>query len=456
MTSSIRLRLTLATIITLSIAMAVFGVLLIEIFTAHLERQARANLDNELTRLIALVEPDAPQPLLTQDMPDPRYAIPLSGLYWQVSDPETGQIAASRSLFDQALDIPAALQPGAPPIALKLEDAGGTILLATTRRLGFERADGSTRTLDLVVAERRDRLELAIAAFRFDLFRVLAILVVMLAVAGWIQVSVGLRPFSGLRQRLAGVREGRERRLVGRFPREVKPLVDEVNELLDAQGHAITYARARASDLAHGLQTPLTVLGVEARKLRQAGLDEPALRIEKLVETMAITVHHQLGLARLRHRARAEHCATPLAATIEKVIATLRLTPDGESLHWTRTLDTALTVDLDPADLTEMCGIVLENASQWAKSEIRIEALHKGDYIHLIVEDDGPGFAPDTAHRPRPNGGTGYGLGLRIVSEIAEINGASITRGASQSGGARVEIALRAAYPGTASPPPPR
>lgn len=452
MASSIRLRLALATIVTLSIAMAVFGVLLIEIFTAHLERQARANLDNELTRLIALVSPDAPQPLLTQDMPDPRYATPLSGLYWQLSDPDTGQIAGSRSLFDQTLDIPTTLQPGDPATALKLADASDATLLASARRLGFERADGSTRMLDLVVAERSDRLDIAIAAFRFDLFRVLAILVIMLAVAASIQVSVGLRPFAGLRQRLAGVREGRERRLVGRFPSEVKPLVDEVNELLDAQARSIAYARARASDLAHGLQTPLTILGVEARKLRQAGLAEPALRIEKLAETMAITVHHQLGLARLRHRARAEHCATPLATTVDRVIATLRLTPDGEALHWTSTLDTELAVDLDPADLTEMCGIVLENASQWARSEVRIAATSKGEYIHLVVEDDGPGFAPGTAHRPRPNGGTGYGLGLRIVSEIADINGANITKGASPLGGARVEIALRAAYAESSRP----
>ena len=51
-----------------------------------------------------------------------------------------------------------------------------------------------------------------------------------------------------------------------RFPDEVAPLVDSINKLLDRQENLVRKARDRAGALAHGLKTPLTILGAEVRQ----------------------------------------------------------------------------------------------------------------------------------------------------------------------------------------------
>ena len=84
-------------------------------------------------------------------------------------------------------------------------------------------------------------------------------------VAGLVQVRRGLSPINNLRTRLAGLHEGRDRRVEGTYPTEVQPLVNDLNALLDHREQAVRRAVAKAGDLAHGLKTPLAILAQEAR-----------------------------------------------------------------------------------------------------------------------------------------------------------------------------------------------
>jgi CheY-like chemotaxis protein len=75
-----------------------------------------------------------------------------------------------------------------------------------------------------------------------------------------------LRPLAALRDGIADIRSGRNRRL----PSTV-PVVEEVNALLDTQELEIERSRGRAADLAHGLKTPLAALSADAERLRKRG-----------------------------------------------------------------------------------------------------------------------------------------------------------------------------------------
>ena len=57
-------------------------------------------------------------------------------------------------------------------------------------------------------------------------------------------------------------------------------LADEINRLLDAQEKVLARARSRATDLAHGLKTPLQVLSADIRALRKKGETDLADEIE--------------------------------------------------------------------------------------------------------------------------------------------------------------------------------
>jgi hypothetical protein len=61
-------------------------------------------------------------------------------------------------------------------------------------------------------------------------------------IAGFVQMRTGLSPFNRLRSRLSSMRDGQERRIEGRYPAEVQPLVDDLNALLDQRQEAVSRA----------------------------------------------------------------------------------------------------------------------------------------------------------------------------------------------------------------------
>ncbi len=112
-----------------------------------------------------------------------------------------------------------------------------------------------------------------------DIFtRPLVILFAVLAMAaGFLQVRRGVSPINNLRSRLAGLHEGRDRRVVGTYPSEVQPLVNDLNALLENREQAVRRAISKAGDLAHGLKTPLAILAHEAERAKAAGHKEVAV-----------------------------------------------------------------------------------------------------------------------------------------------------------------------------------
>ena len=75
------------------------------LFERHVTRSIADDLEVHLKQLLAGIEVDAEGRLaVTRPPADPRFADPLSGLYWQVSD-DHGTLIRSRSLWDTSLPL---------------------------------------------------------------------------------------------------------------------------------------------------------------------------------------------------------------------------------------------------------------------------------------------------------------------------------------------------------------
>ena len=266
--------------------------------------------------------------------------------------------------------------------------------------------------------------------------------------AAWLQVRVGLRPLEALRRGIGAIRSGARARLLDDYPDEVTPLVEEVNTLLDAQDKAIERARASAGDLAHGLKTPLTVLGADARLLRARGEAEIAQDIEELALTMRRRIERALAKARLR---RSRLAATELAPLIERLASTIRKTPSGEPLSWEIEVPPELRVAVDRDDLAELLGNILENAAKWAKSRVRASARAGAATVTIRIDDDGPGI-PEADRQAVLERGVrldqataGSGLGLAIAGDVLEACAGTLSLEENPFGGLRAVIALPSA-----------
>ena len=104
---SLRLRLVASGVMAILAALTIAGIGLMLLFERHVTRTMAEDLDVQLKELVAVVDVDEKQNLVVTRQPsDPRFADPLSGLYWQVAD-ERGQLLRSRSLWDTTLRLPA-------------------------------------------------------------------------------------------------------------------------------------------------------------------------------------------------------------------------------------------------------------------------------------------------------------------------------------------------------------
>lgn len=443
---SLRIRLVAGGIVAILIALTIAGAGLILLFERHVTRTIAGDLDVHLNQLLAGIDVDPQNNLVATRPPvDPRFADPLSGLYWQVTD-DRGQLLRSRSLWDATLALPADdLSPGevhhheivGPAKAHVLVAERSVILTVGDRRVAVRVAVGA----DLA------RVSRAAFAFAKDLAIALGLLGLVLAIATSIQVGIGLSPLDALRRGVAEIRSGRRLHLPAAVPAEVRPLVEEINGLLDAQEQEIERSRSRAADLAHGLKTPLAALAADAGRLRVRGEKAIANDIEAVGDAMSRHVDRELARARVRGagRSRADISAE-LAPLVHSLVATLARTPSGGRVNFETRIADGVQVPLDRTDLAEVLGNLLENAARHAAARVRISA-GTDPIPTIVIEDDGEGIALDQIPRVLGRGvrlderGEGTGLGLAIVEDVLSAYGWRIEFATSDLGGLKTTLA---------------
>nr|WP_247888011.1 sensor histidine kinase [Azospirillum brasilense] len=425
----------------IALALALAGLVLSGLFRDHVARRFEAELTNHLDQLAALTELGADgAPVLRQPLSDPRFRRPLSGLYWQVG-PGDAPALRSRSLWDEALALP-------PDEVADGDIHRHSVVGPAGRQLSvLERAvtlPNGTAPLRMAVAQDEAELRAVVADFNRVLWLSLGALALALIAAAVVQVSVGLRPLVRLRAELAAVRAGRKKRFGGDSPREVQPLLDDLNALLDHSEEVVVRARLQAGNLAHALKTNLAVLANEAE-------GEAAAR---RVAEMRRHIDHHMARARAAAARGLPGVATPVADSAGALARVLEKLQGGGRVTVAVRVPREHVFAGERADLDEMLGNLLDNAMKWAGSRVEVASrLEAGGMLAVVVEDDGPGLPAnrrDAVLAPgvRLDESTpGSGLGLAVVRDVARLYGGDLRLGDSPLGGLRVELVLPAAPP---------
>lgn len=433
------------------IALLIAGGLLTTAFRDTAVRRLDASIEASDREVVAVTRVVDGQ-VITPQIQDARTLRALSGKYWSVVEPAPDggvrPLSRSESLFDAVLPLPAeglrvALgQPGQP----YLYDAEGPDGEQRLRVMAVARTLPN-RDAPVIFLTALDRRQIDEDAENFALltWTALALMGAGLVGAVFIQVRVGLRPLYDLGQEIAEVRKGRAQRLGRSYPREIAPLAEELNALLDHNQEVVERQRTHVGNLAHALKTPLAVMLAEAG----SGEGELAETVRRQAAVMKGQVDHHLQRARAAARAQGTGQSTPVEEVLDELAVLLeRVFQDkGVEIDWRA--EDGLSFRGERQDFQEMLGNLMENACKWARARVRVAAEAAGDgRMTVTVEDDGPGLPPDQRDAALKRGARldeaapGSGLGLSIVDELARSYGGRVELGAARMGGlsARLEL----------------
>ncbi|MGD9695218.1 MAG: sensor histidine kinase [Thermoleophilia bacterium] len=300
-----------------------------------------------------------------------------------------------------------------------------------------------------------------------------------LALLGLWLVRLGLRPLDrigatadaiaagDLSQRVA---DDDPRTEVGRLGATLNSMLGRVEESFAARAEQERRLRRFVADASHELQTPLTSVRGYAELFRRGAAERPEdlqttmRRIEAESARMGVLVDDLLLLARLDDGRPLERRRLDLAALAGEMAADARVVePD-------RPIDADLEpawVDGDDARLRQVVGNLLSNARAHtpAGAPVTVRVRERDGEATLEVADSGPGLEPEHAARvferffradpSRARASGGSGLGLSIVTAIAEAHGGRAELDSEPGRGATFRVVLPAAGHDAGRTPPP-
>ncbi|MEF7612889.1 sensor histidine kinase N-terminal domain-containing protein [Aquincola sp. MAHUQ-54] len=271
------------------------------------------------------------------------------------------------------------------------------------------------------------------------------LLMVMATAVVWFGVSRGLQPLQRLRRAVSD-RSHLDLSPIDTHdvPGEVRPLVNEVNDLMARLGQTFDFQNRFVADAAHQLKTPVSGLKAQI-ELAQRETDPERVRhsLAQLyisADRLSRLVRQLLSLARNEPGALASMQLRPLDLNAYALEVSMEWVPQAIKRRIDlgfEGADRPLMIDADPDRLRELINNLIDNAIRYSQSGGRVTVrvnVGGSNECRLAISDDGPGIpVPERAriferfHRLLGTQEDGSGLGLAIVSEIATLHGARIT-----------------------------
>src|SRR4051794_26902640 len=375
---------------------------------------------------------------------DQRFVEPYSGLYFQISG-SGAETFPSRSLWDRRLRVSNAHADVKP----HLYDSDEFSTRGQSEPLRIAERDailpGSPVRWRFQVAQSRESIDEQIRRLRFTLFWSFFALGIGLLILAALQTFYGLWPLRRVRNEVADIRSGDKTRISDEFPTEIRPLTEEINQLLAHSEAQAEEARRHAGNLAHALKTPLTVI-TNAATADSPDLDDTVVRESAVMRRQ---IGHHLARARAIGRRASAHARAVVWESLQAVERAV------DRLYENVTVDIAgdhqAQVRVERQDLDEMLGNLVENAAKYGGGRVFVTVERQAGFVDIAVEDDGPGIPVgervsifDRGAR-LDTGKPGTGLGLAIVRDVAEIYGGRITLEESEDlGGLLARLSLPA------------
>lgn len=425
---SLRGRITLVTVLVAIVAVAVTGLISLQLVRSFTTEEARAQLAAQAD-ILARMPRLASSAELTE-----KASLALGGTQVALVRADGGVEGPAAELLDRVLL--ARLADGESVSTLRRSETGAVIVEARPT------ADGGA----IVLALPLSAIDRSVDRASSRVLIALGIGLVVALVGGTLLARVLARPLvqaAASARRLAAGERG-----VPMPERTRTTEVADVTEALSALDRALVASEGRQREfllsISHDLRTPLTAIRGYGEALADGLVDDTATVGRTLVaetERLGHLVNDLLELARLEAD---DFSVTPdrveLASLLSEVAAAW--TGRATTLGVTITAHGGGTITTDPKRLRQVLDGLVENAMRAGGTTVEL----RGTDGLVEVLDDGPGLTDDdlavafdrgALHaRYRDSRPVGTGLGLSIASRLVGRMGGTITAANREGGGA--------------------
>lgn len=435
---SIRLRIASAMVLMVVLALLVTGTIVVTLE----QRTGRAELDADLLRThdeLALLAADGVNPDTGERFSGPSDLL-RTFLTRNIIDDDEGELGIVEGAVRWVTHEEVSVRPEKDP---ELMEYILPLSANETTQLGTIKTSMATYRYHLTPVKFPQESGALLSVYNLDtaeesvgelvwifLWAAIAISVLSTVVA-WVLVGRLLRPIEDLRKAADSISETD---LTSRVPLrgndDLTQLSRTVNRMLDRVETSMTTQRALLDDVGHELRTPITVV---RGHLELVDANDPTdvkqtkdLAIDEL-DRMSSLVGDLLVLAKANQSDFVQPQWFSLATLTDQTLEKARAL--GNRKWRLRTIE-SIEAWFDPERMTQAWLQLCANAVKYSSEDSAItlgSKLVRGE-VHLFVEDQGVGIAPDELEKVRQRFGrgsntsrvSGAGLGLSIVETILQ------------------------------------
>jgi len=207
-------------------------------------------------------------------------------------------------------------------------------------------------------------------------------------------------------------------------------------ELVLTREQHLTQLDGLAAAAAHELGTPLSTITLIVRELEKSlAADSPIAGDVKTLREQTQRCRDILTKLTQLSSSDAPFDRMRLSALVEEAVAPHRGFGIAIRIRQTAPARNEPVTRRNPAVLYGL-GNILENAVDFARETVEVDAWWDSRNVEIVIADDGPGIAPDIlrkigepylSRRPADSGSGGLGLGIFIARTLLERSGAKVS-----------------------------
>jgi signal transduction histidine kinase len=263
----------------------------------------------------------------------------------------------------------------------------------------------------------------------------------LLLIPAWLSVRFALRPWARVSSEIAtrGADDLTPLQFKPRH-RELSPLTQAVDQLLDRLRRARERERSFIADAAHELRTPIAAMQVHAEALKERNLAPDNLELlDGLLKSNARAARLVVQLLSLTRSdaspSQRSSASVDLGALVQDALAPLAAVAQAKGIELDLESQPDSHVQGDEESLRMLVDNLVGNAIKYspAGSTVRVRVHREHGTVQLVVSDEGPGIPPklrervfDRFYRVPGQDQPGSGLGLAIAKAVADRHGASL------------------------------